>query len=433
MNQTHSRDQQNALPESAEPADGRADSPSPLGSSGEQSVKPYGPRILTINGGSSSIRFALYESGEPLDRRLSGMIDRIGLSGTQLTFHEPDGNPPDSVSLAVSTYKSAVSFLMDWLEQHAGFNSVAGVGHRVVHGMNHTQPELVTQELLEELHRIVPCDPQHLPGEIELIETFARRHPKLPQVACFDTAFHRTMPRVAKLLPIPRRFDAKGVQRYGFHGLSYAYLVEELARLGDPAATKGRVILAHLGNGASLAAVRDGKSIDTSMAFTPTAGLPMSTRSGDLDPGLVSYLARTEQMTVTQFHEMVNHESGLLGVSETSSDMRDLLSHEADDVRAVEAVALFCYQAKKWIGSFAAALGGLDTLVFAGGIGENAPLVRTRICDGLNFLGIELNESRNTTNGGVISTDTSRVSVRVICTDEERMIAQSTYRVLALS
>ena len=224
---------------------------------------------------------------------------------------------------------------------------------------------------------------------------FRQRHPKLPQVACFDTAFHQTMPRVAKLLPIPRRFDAKGIQRYGFHGLSYAYLMEELARLGDPAATKGRVILAHLGNGASLAAVRDGKSIDTSMCFTPTAGLVMSTRSGDLDPGLAPYLARTEQMTTSQFYKMVNHESGLLGVSETSSDMRDLCASETSDVRAAEAVALFCYQAKKWIGSFAAALGGLDTLVFAGGIGENAPVVRARICEGLNFLGIELNESRN--------------------------------------
>ena len=261
--------------------------------------------------------------------------------------------------------------------------------------MQHTVPELVTQELLDDLHRIIPCDPDHLPSEIELIETFRQRHPKLPQVACFDTAFHRTMPRVAKLLPIPRRYDAKGVQRYGFHGLSYAYLIEELARLGDPAATTGRVILAHLGNGASMAAVRDGKSIDTSMSFTPTSGLVMSTRSGDLDPSLGPYLARTERMTTEQFFKMINHESGLRGVSETGSDMRDLLAQEAGDFRAAEAVELFCYQAKKWIGCFAAALGGLDTLVFAGGIGENAPRVRARICDGLEFLGIELSESRN--------------------------------------
>jgi acetate kinase len=249
-------------------------------------------------------------------------------------------------------------------------------------------------------------------------------------VACFDTAFHRTMPRVAKLLPIPRRFDAKGVQRYGFHGLSYAYLMEELARLGDPAATTGRVILAHLGNGASMAAVREGKSIDTSMGFTPTAGLAMSTRSGDLDPGLVSYLAHNEQMTATQFHQMVNQQSGLLGVSEISPDMRDLLARETADVRAAEAVALFCYQAKKWMGAFAAALGGLDTLVFSAGIGENCPSIRARICDGLGFLGIHLNEARNAENAAVISSDAGRVAVRVMRTDEELMIARSVCRIL---
>jgi acetate kinase len=298
----------------------------------------------------------------------------------------------------------------------------------VVHGKKHTEPEIVTKKLLAELRRISPNDPDHLPREIELIEVLRQRHPKLPQVACFDTAFHQTMPRVAKLLPIPRRYDAKGIQRYGFHGLSYAYLMEELTRLGDPAATKGRVILAHLGNGASLAAVRDGKSIDTSMGFTPTAGLVMSTRSGDLDPGVAPYLARTEKMTTQQFYEMVNHKSGLLGVSETSSDMRDLLNYEKKDVRAAEAVALFCYQAKKWIGSFAAALGGLDTLVFAGGIGENAPVVRERICEGLQFLGIKLDKARNKKNAGVISKNSSRVKVRVIRTDEELMIARSVLR-----
>jgi acetate kinase len=298
--------------------------------------------------------------------------------------------------------------------------------------MQHTAPELVSRELLDELHRISPYDPEHLPREIELIETLRQRHPELPQVACFDTAFHRTMPRVARMLPIPRRFDAKGIQRYGFHGLSYAFLMEELARLGDPAATAGRVILAHLGNGASMAAVRDGKGIDTSMGFTPTAGLVMSTRSGDLDPGLAPYLARTEQISTRQFYEMVNHESGLLGVSETSSDMRDLLAQESGDARAAEAVALFCYQAKKWIGSYAAALGGLDTLVFAGGIGENAPVIRARICEGLEFLGIEIEAEQNAANEGVISAASGRVAVRVIHTDEELMIARTVGRVLGL-
>jgi len=388
-------------------------------------MKPADTQILAINGGSSSIKFALYAAVKPLQRGLYGTVDRIGLSGTILKFHATDGQPEASHKLIAADHKTAANALIDWLEKQIDFKSVQGVGHRVVHGMKHTEPEIVTPELLAELHRLSPYDPDHLPGEIELIEAFRQRHPKLPQLACFDTAFHQTMPRVAKLLPIPRRFDAKGIQRYGFHGLSYAYLMEELTRLGDPAASKGRVILAHLGNGASLAAVRDGKSIDTSMGFTPTAGLVMSTRSGDLDPGLAPYLARTEKMTTQQFYDMVNHQSGLLGVSETSSDMRDLLAKEAGDVRAAEAVALFCYQAKKWIGAYAAALGGLDTLVFAGGIGENASQIRSRICEGLNFLGIELEEASNNATAPVISAPGSRVTVRVIRTDEELMIARS--------
>ena len=327
-------------------------------------------------------------------------------------------------------HRTAVGALLNWLEAQPVFASVKAAGHRVVHGMRHSEPERVTQKLLAELHRITPYAPDHLPREIEMIEAIRKRYPKLPQVACFDTAFHRTLPRVARLLPLPRRYAAKGVERYGFHGLSYSYLLEELARLDDRAATKGRVILAHLGNGASMAAVRDGESIDTSMSFTPTAGLVMSTRTGDLDPGLVSYLARAERMTAPQFQRMVSHESGLLGVSGTSSDMRDLCAREGADVRAAEAVVLFCYQAKKWIGSFVAALGGLDTLVFAGGIGENAPLVRERICDGLACFGIDVDQARNAKNAPLISTDVGRVKVRVIHTDEELMIARSVTRVL---
>jgi acetate kinase len=297
--------------------------------------------------------------------------------------------------------------------------------------MKHSKPERVTTALLKELHRIRPYAPDHLPLEIELIEAFLRRHPKLPQIVCFDTAFHRTMPQVARLLPIPRRYSSKGVERYGFHGLSYAYLMEELGRL-DPAASKGRVILAHLGNGASLAAVREGKSVDTTMGLTPASGLMMSTRTGDIDPGLAYYLARSEQRTGAQFQQMVNHESGLLGVSGTSSDMRDLLAQESSNVRAAEAVALFCYQAKKWIGSYVAALGGLETLVFSGGVGENAPLIRERICDGLGFLGIQLHQKRNAANAPLISTAAGRVKVRVIRTNEEIMIANSVSRVLNL-
>ena len=386
--------------------------------------------ILTINSGSSSIKFALYQIGEPLVRMLHGKIDRIGLPDTSLEFNNRIRNQRGISSFVASDPESAANSLIDWFERQHGFASVKAVGHRVVHGMKHTEPVIATQELLDELHRIVPFDPEHLPREIELIEAFRQHRPKLPQVACFDTAFHHTMPRVAKLLPIPRRYDTQGVQRYGFHGLSYAYLMQELERLAGTQAANGRVILAHLGNGTSLAAVRNGRSMDTTMGLTPAAGLMMSTRSGDIDPGLISFLARSEQMTAEQFDRMINRESGLLGISETSSDMRDLLAREAEDIRVAEAITLFCYQTKKGIGAYAAALGGLDTLVFAGGIGENAPPVRSRICAGLGFLGIELDELRNANHAQVISTDTSRVTVRVIRTDEELMIARSVCHVL---
>lgn len=388
--------------------------------------------LLTINGGSSSIKFALYQTGEQMQRGLAGKIDRIGLSGTDMTYSDASRGQQGSLGIEADDHSSAANFLIDWLEQQVGFTHVMAVGHRVVHGMKHIQPERVSQVLLDELHRISPYDPDHLPREIELIEAFRRRYPQLPQVACFDTAFHHTLPRVARLLPIPRRFDAMGIQRYGFHGLSYAYLMQELVNVAGTKAAQGRVILAHLGNGASLAAVRDGRSIDTSMGFTPTGGLPMGTRTGDLDPGVAWYLMQSENLTPKQFSKLINHESGLLGVSETSSDMRDLLALEIEDVRAAEAVELFCYQAKKLIGSYAAALSGLDTLVFAGGIGENAPAVRARICDGLEFLGIEIDENRNATNAGVISPETSRVVVRVMHTDEEKMIAKSVCHVLGL-
>jgi len=391
-------------------------------------VKSALSSVLTINGGSSSIRFAAFESGGA--RRLSGKLDRVGLSGSKLVVEEPSGER--SIPLRASAdHGAAADFLVDWIGAQPAFASVKAIGHRVVHGMRHSEPERVTPRLLAELRRVTPYDPEHLPREIGLIEAFRRRHPGLPQVACFDTAFHRTMPRVARLLPIPRRLAAKGVERYGFHGISYAYLMEELARL-DPAAAKGRVVLAHLGNGASMAAVHRGRSVDTSMAFTPAAGLVMSTRTGDIDPGLVYFLARTERMTAARFQRMVNHESGLLGVSATSPDVRDLLARESADGRARDALALFCYQAKKWVGSFAAALGGLDTLVFSGGIGENAAPIRQRICDGLGFLGVNLDRRRNARNAPLISRPAGRVKVRVIRTDEELMIARTVTRFLGL-
>ena len=396
-------------------------------------MNPDNQGILAINGGSSSIKFALYQAGEPLKQTLSGKIDRIGLQGTNLTFHGLTRKEQRSPGIPLSDKKSAANFLLDWLEEQNGFSSVRAVGHRLVHGMNHTGPERITNELLEELSRIAPYDPDHMPAEIELVAAFRHRHPDLSQVACFDTAFHCTMPRVATLLPVPRRFGAKGIRRYGFHGLSYAYLVEELARISKDRGALRRVILAHLGSGASLAAVCDGRSIDTSMGFTPAGGLTMGSRPGDLDPGVAWYMMQSENLTPQQFNNLINHESGLLGISETSSDMRDLLAKENDDVRAAEAVAVFCYQAKKWVGAFAAALGGLDSLVFSGGIGENSSVIRSRICEGLQFLGIELEEKRNRANEDVISPAAAAVAVRVIRTDEEQMIARSVCRTLGLT
>src|SRR5579859_2651928 len=254
--------------------------------------------ILTINGGSSSIKFALFEAGAGLRRILAGSIERIGLPDTALVVK--GDSPADNFSrpVAGADHATAASALMDWIVERVGQTPLAAVGHRVVHGgPNYSQPQLITPELVAELHRLEAFDPQHLPEEITLTEEFQRRYPDLAQVACFDTAFHHDLPRVAQLLPIPRRFNTRGVRRYGFHGLSYAFLLEELARVAGPATARGRLVLAHLGNGASLAAVRDGRPVDTSMSFTPAAGVPMSTRSGDLDPGLVWYLARTEKMS----------------------------------------------------------------------------------------------------------------------------------------
>jgi len=391
------------------------------------------PSILTLNAGSSSVKFALFEASETLRRMAHGAVERIGSSGTQLTFSSAVGLASGSASssIPVPNAASPIAFLLEWLERQFDFRSLVGVGHRLVHGMHHTEPEAVSEALLQELVRIRPYDPEHLPRELELVQALRQRYPRLPQILCFDTSFHRTLPAVAKLLPIARRYQSPDVQRYGFHGLSCAYLIEELTRLGDPAAASGRLILAHLGNGASMTAVQSGRSIETSMGFTPTSGLPMGTRSGDLDPGLVSFLMRSAHLSVKQFEQLANHESGLLGVSEISSDVRELLERESSDARAAEALGLFCYQARKWIGALAAVLGGLDALVFAGGIGENAGVIRERICGGLGFLGIELDAARNRSNSAVISRQGAAVRVRVIRTDEELMIARTVQRALA--
>ncbi|MEO7046952.1 MAG: acetate/propionate family kinase, partial [Ferruginibacter sp.] len=331
--------------------------------------------ILTINGGSSSIKFSFYRMSESLEELFSGEIENIGSENATFHFTTAKDQQINSSDFDATTHEEAADHLIHWLGKQEGFHSVKAIGHRIVHGMKHTEPELITDSLLIELKKISAFDPEHLPEEIKLIEVFQKRYPALKQIACFDTSFHTSMPVVAKLLSIPRRYYEMGIQRYGFHGLSYAYLMEELERREGLEAANGKIILAHLGSGASLAAVKEGRSLDTSMGFTPTAGLPMGTRTGDLDPGVAWYLMQQEKLTAKEFSQLINHESGLLGISETNSDMRELMKIEEKDHRAKQAVQLFCYQTRKWIGSFAAVLNGLDILVFAGGIGEHSPEV----------------------------------------------------------
>jgi acetate kinase len=389
--------------------------------------------LLTINGGSSSIKFALFATRPALRRIAAGHIERIGSPHALFKVEGDIAGGSLSRSIRAPNYVAAVKALMDWINSLQGREKPAAIGHRIVHGgPKYWRSQRVTPQLIKSLGSLSPFDPEHLPEEILLTAAIHRRFPSLPQVACFDTAFHHDLPRVARLLPIPRRYEAKGLRRYGFHGLSCTYLIQELARLAGTKVGHGRVILAHLGNGASLTAVRHGQSVDTSMCFTPTAGLPMSTRSGDLDPGIAAYLARTEKMSPERFYRMATRESGLLGISETSSDMRDLLAREKRDVRAAEAVAVFCYHTAKWISAMTAALQGLDTLVFAGGIGENSAAVRARICRQLEWLGIKLDARKNRSAAPVISTPRSKVTVRVIPTDEELIIAQTVSRILRL-
>jgi len=395
-------------------------------------TKAYNKTILTLNGGSSSIKFGIYKNEETPVQILTGKIERIGLHNVFLTYNDINIGRENSQPVNAVNIQEAVGFLMEWFEKKIEFENLLAIGHRFVHGMEHTDAQIITAALLDELQKIIPYDPDHLPGEIELVNAFRDKFPNLPQVVCFDTNFHTTLPGVARMLPIPRRFDDLGIRKYGFHGLSYSYLMSELINLGEKAAINGRVILAHLGSGASLAAVLDGRSIDTSMGFTPAGGFMMGTRPGDLDPGLAAIIMKKESLTAEQFSDLINHQCGLLGISETSSDMHDLLESENSDSRAMEAVNLFCYQVKKWIGSFAVVLEGLDVLVFSGGIGENAPAIRLRICEGLKFMGIDLDEKLNEKNKTIISSVRSKVTVYVIQTNEEIMIAKTVSRVLNL-
>ncbi len=443
--------------------------------------------ILVINGGSSSIKFALYEVQESLPLLLSGQIENIGSIHISFHYHKYENNPVKESSLKKSSltenslpessltesslkldsiprntltenskpenlipedsitrsagqkneiiisakgFDSAIIWLVEWLESRIDFANLQSIGHRVVYGMEHTEPQIISDELINSLSRICDYDPDHMPEEIKLIQAFQKRYPNLKQIACFDTSFHTKMPRVAKLLTIPLKFNRKGIYRFGFHGISYTYLMEKLIQLEVNPNLRKKVVLLHLGSGASLAAVKEGISIDTSMGFSPSSGIPMGTRTGDLDPGIVWYLIKTEKLDLNQFNNLINHESGLLGISETSADMQELINIQDTDPRAKEAIELFCYQAKKWIGSFSAAMHGIDTLVFSGGIGENSSQVREKICEGLEFLGVELDKETNIQNHQVISKGNSKVKIYVINTKEEWMIARSVNKIL---
>ena len=390
--------------------------------------------ILTMNGGSSSIKFALFSSTPPLQRLFGGELERIGMPGTLLKATRDHSSERDSHPINASSFHDGIQVVLDYLRQRIGTSVIIAIGHRIVKGgENLVDNQLITPEVIAELRRMQPLDLDHLPREIALIDAFRVAFPKIPQIACFDTAFHKDIPRIAQLLPIPRHYLNSGVRRFGFHGLSYTYLMSQLAVVAGEEVAKGRVILAHLGSGASMAAVHHGKPIDTTMAFTPTSGLMMGTRPGDLDPGLLVYLMKDQKLSTDGMDKFISQQCGLIGVSTTSSDMRDLLAARATDTRAAEAVQLFCYQARKHLCALVSTLGGLDTIVFAGGIGESAPDIRAEICGGLDFLGLQLDSSKNVRGCDVISHDQSRVEVRMIPTDEEIVIARIACSILRQS
>jgi acetate kinase len=376
--------------------------------------------ILSLNGGSSSLKFAVYRlSGTAEERIFSGAVEAIGqpsgkawLRGGDKALQEETGKFPD--------HTAAMKKMFAGLREQ-GVEKLAAAGHRIVHGgPKFTAPQLIDAQLKQALKELIPFAPLHLPSQIAMIEAVEAHFPDLPQVACFDTAFHSRMPEVAQRFALPQRFWEQGIRRYGFHGLSYEYVIGKLGgKLGR------RAIIAHLGNGASMVALKDGLPMDTSMGMTPTGGFMMGTRSGDLDPGVLIHLLKTGY-SAEQLEELVDHEAGLLGVSGHTSDMKALLQKSQTDSAAHMAVQMFAYQVRKFIGAYAAVLNGLDTLVFTGGIGERAADVRGKICSGLGYLGVALETQANAQNAEVISLPNSQCAVRVVQTDEDLMIVRHT-------
>ncbi len=387
--------------------------------------------IVVVNAGSSSIKFSMFAvdaSGQDLSLRYHGQIESIG-SKPRFIAVDADGRRVVDQSVAGrradgGDHEAALSTLLEWIVGHADQLSVVAVGHRVVHGGEQfATPVVVDGAILDQLEKLAPLAPLHQPHNLAPIRVIARIAPYVAQVACFDTAFHRTQPPVAQLFALPRELSATGIKRYGFHGLSYEYIASVLpGMLGD--AARGRVVAAHLGNGCSICAMRAGKSVATTMGFTALEGLPMGTRSGAIDPGVIFYLLTERGMRIDEVTDILYHRSGLLGVSGISNDMRKLLASDAPE--AAEAVDLFVYRIGRELGSLAAALGGIDAMVFTGGIGEHAAPVRARVCEDAAWLGIRLDPAANLGGGPRISTADSPVSAWVIPTNEELMIARHT-------
>jgi acetate kinase len=382
--------------------------------------------ILCINVGSSSCKFALYSaSGGAESIVAEGAADRIGSSGGKIRIHDANGSLLSESDRQLARPQVAVDAMFDEFER-LKLPHLDAVGHRIVHGgAHHVAPEIVTPALIADLENLIPFAPLHMPGGIEGIEAVAARHPKLPQVACFDTAFHRGMPERAERFPLPRELWDAGIRRYGFHGISYEYILQALG-----AAVPQRLIIAHLGNGASMAAVLHGRPHDTTMGFTPAGGFMMGTRPGDLDPGVIIYLLEQKRFDAKRLAELVNLKSGLLGVSGLSSDVKTLLDARAANADAAMAIEMFCYQIRKSVGALAAALGGLDMLIFTGGIGEHAAVVRAEVCNGLEYLGLAIDPRSNDSNEDTITNAESRCRVRVIPTNENLMVARHTTRLV---
>jgi len=383
--------------------------------------------LLTINAGSSSLKLTLYEE-EELTRQTAFLVERIGSTGTRLLITGSGGTTERRVE--AKDHVGAIDEMFHHLPELFA-SGLRAVGHPIVHGgLNHAKPERLTVPLLNELRQFEHLDPTHMPQSLSLVDLLIRRFPNVPQFACFDTAFHRSMPDVAQRYPLPRWTSEAGVRRYGFHGLSCESIITQLEQI-NPQAVAGRMLIAHLGNGASITAARDGRSVDSSMGFSPTGGMMMGTRSGDLDPTVITYLARARAMTTDALEQLVNEESGLLGVSSASEDMRDLLDRATSNREAADAIELYCYVAWKHFGALAAVLGGVDTIVFTGGIGEHAAPIREKICSGLEYLGVQLDHKSNAAHEAVVSADSSRVVVRVIATDEDLVIAKHLASVLS--